>query len=144
MGPNVARHVTVIAGPSSQLRVIPEAAEPVKAGCGRCDSFSGHSRRGCAVFAVGVQVQRPQHSENERPGGRRGWRILIRAGVEGAVRGVKLSVSVFVYAERARRAGFGCQLFPSPRGWRHEVVRSSRPGLGRRLRTGLLAGLVAV
>jgi hypothetical protein len=54
--------------------VIPEAAQLVKAGFVVFSPFfwSFPACFGCAAPAAGVQAQRPQRSEDERPGGWRG------------------------------------------------------------------------
>jgi hypothetical protein len=42
--------------PNADVRVIPEAAEPVKRVCGRCDRFSGRFRR---IWACGTRSRGP-------------------------------------------------------------------------------------
>jgi len=65
---------------------------------------------GRAAPAVGVQAERPQRSEDERPGRRRGWRDAGCGRGRASVADVWLSGSVFMYAEDQRRGrGFGCR-----------------------------------
>jgi len=54
---------------------------------------------GRAAPAVGVQAERPQRSEDEQPGRRRGWRDAGCGRGRASVADVWLSGSVFMYAE---------------------------------------------
>jgi len=70
---------------------------------------------GRAAPAVGVQAQRPQRSEDERPGGRRGWRNTDPAESGGEVCGCEIvGFRLHVRRRSVRRAGVRLPVIPSP------------------------------
>jgi hypothetical protein len=94
--------------------VIPERAGSVKSELSRLCPFFGGSWAGCgrASPAVGVQAERPQRSEDERPGCRRGWRDAGRRreqrGIEG-VWGYRVPSSCVPKISAGGAVGFGCR-----------------------------------
>ena len=89
---------------------------------------------GRAAPAAGVQAQRPQRSEDERPGGWRGWRNTgpsrERTGAVSVVCSCRVPSS---WLTKISSGGPGVRLpvIPSPLGARHEAVRLQQGGINQ-------------
>jgi hypothetical protein len=89
---------------------------------------------GRGASAAGVQAQRPQRSEDERPGVRRGWRNTDPAGNGRTVQvmcSCRVPSSWFAEDQFRRTEGFGCR--SSLRRWERGMRRcgSSQGGINQ-------------
>ena len=80
----------------------------------------------------GVNVQRPQRSEDERPGGRRGWRNTDPAGSGQAQRRWSCRFPSSCAPKISQgESRVRLPVIPSPLWWRHEAVQLQQGGINQ-------------